>query len=615
MLSSPSSQTLRVAIIGAGPRGTSVLERLISQLSARSTGQPLAVSIHLVDPFPAGPGRVWRTEQSELYLMNTQSFFPTVVPDQGVEAVSITGLTFNDWRARFAPELGREEFPPRAVYGRYLRWTFERLLNSLPPEVSVQWHQSEAESIEKNAEGGYSIRLSDADSSALEADAVVLALGHLPANLSAEQSEFAEAARSEGLGYWPPAIPADVDWSQVSAGENVLVRGMGLNFFDLLVQWTQGRGGRFEATGDGAGRALRYWPSGQEPKILAASRRGTPYRAKAELKSYYPAAVELRFLTEQLAQQSQQLPGFEHDLWPALHKDVLWAYYTTLLGGTSEELATALQQPDWQLACQAFESGIPVSQRLALESLAKPFAGRRFASHREFDAAVLNELERDAQGSAAGESDPVKMAIGALNKGRALIKGFVLDGGITEASWLAELRGWFEPLVEGLASGPPAVRIEQLAALARAGVVRFIGPDPRFSVDQEGFLARSPWVQGAPWRAKQLVEAMSPANRVLQSSSPLLQRLLADGLARPKAMLASDGDVVLTSGLDVSEPPYRLLDASGTVVDDLYLLGLQLSSTQWGTAIAAEAQAQYPSGYQTLVDADRIASDILRTPR
>jgi hypothetical protein len=36
----------------------------------------------------------------------------------------------------------------------------------------------------------------------------------------------------------------------------------------------------------------------------------------------------------------------------------------------------------------------------------------------------------------------------------------------------------FAPLVEGLSSGPPALRIRQLAALARADVVRFLGPDP-----------------------------------------------------------------------------------------------------------------------------------------
>ena len=104
----------------------------------------------------------------------------------------------------------------------------------------------------------------------------------------------------------------------------------------------------------------------------------------------------------------------------------------------------------------------------------------------------------DARRSALGEDDPVKMAIGALHHGRAVLKTAVADSGITDESWVAGLRGWFESFVEGLASGPPALRAAQLAALARAGVVRFVGPDPKFGVDRRArtFTAASPWVGG-----------------------------------------------------------------------------------------------------------------------
>jgi hypothetical protein len=58
--------------------------------------------------------------------------------------------------------------------------------------------------------------------------------------------------------------------------------------------------------------------------------------------------------------------------------------------------------------------------------------------------------------------------------------------------------------------------------------------------------------------------------------------------------------------------------ANGEVNDRLYVLGLQLSATQWGTAIAAEAVQQdgpvYASGQRTLRDADEIARDILGLP-
>src|SRR3954469_7112962 len=68
----------RVAIVGAGPRGTSVLERLLANQRLRADGTSL--QIHLIDPYPPGSGHVWRRDQSRLFLMNTPSLFPTVVP-------------------------------------------------------------------------------------------------------------------------------------------------------------------------------------------------------------------------------------------------------------------------------------------------------------------------------------------------------------------------------------------------------------------------------------------------------------------------------------------------------------------------------------------------------
>lgn len=598
----PESALLRITVIGAGPRGTSVLERLVAQLRE----QPRPVRIDIVDPFEPGAGRVWRTSQSELYLMNTPSFFPTVVPDQGVAMPSPIGLSFDAWREQFHPEFGRSQYPPRALYGQYLRWTYDELLRRLPDSAEVRWQQSEALAVGKRPEGArYAVQLESGES--LEADVVVLAMGHVPAELGSEQSGFAETAAKWNLTYVPPAVPADVDWAVIADGAPVLVRGMGLNFFDVLSQWTEGRGGRYERVNG----LLQYSPSGREPQIFAASRRGGPYRAKSMLDSYYPKGISLDFLRAALAAPRTGLPGFDYDIWPALKKDTVWAYYSTLLAADAAPLTVILAAEDWEAGLQEFETRLPAGDRLDIDALARPLNGRRFANRVEFGQAVLDLLDADVAGSAAGESDPEKMAIGALNEGRALIKDFVADGGITDESWLRELRGWFESLVEGLASGPPALRIEQLAAAVRAGVVEFIGPDPVFAVDEDGFSACSPWLSEAPVRTRQLVEAMAPANRVLQNASALLSQLLDDGLVRPKVMLGMGGVPEQTSGLDVSESPYRAVDADGAVQPGIYVIGLQLSSVQWGSAIAAEAASKYRSGYRTLLDADAIARDIL----
>ncbi len=630
------------------------MERLLAHYAAPSAGQSTArtLHLHLVDPFPPGPGHVWRTEQSRLYLMNTQSFFPTLIPDKGVSAAPLAGSSFNQWREamRTAPDptlsagdraelggLGAAGFPSRALYGRYLSWCFTALLEKLPDGVTVTVHATEAKRVARDHEnGGYGVELLTGQ--VLRADKVVLALGHVESRLNPAQRELRDEARAHGLGYFPPAVPNDVDWGQLPAGETVLVRGMGLNFFDVVGQLTEGRGGRFEATGLPDGAALAYVPSGREPVIVGASRRGTPYRAKATLAGNYPAGLNLRFLCEDTVAAIRAMgatAGFDHDIWPLLHRDTLWAYYSTLARTRPDAVSAQFlpeldallhsgldgESGDWAEQLK-FLTGRHVADGLAMDlpALARPLSrhplrpgGRhRFGSRAELDTAVLAYLADDAASSARGEDDPVKMAIGALNAGRAIIKSLVADRGITQESWLGELRGWFEGYMEGLASGPPALRVEQLAALVRAGVVHFVGPDPVFRIQHGLFQASSPWVDDEQWRARHLVEALAPANIVQGTASLLLNNLQADGLVRPRVMLAADGGPVVTSGLDVSAPPYRPLDGAGTPVPGLYVLGLQLSSVQWGIAIASQANAEYRSGYRTVLDADAIAADILR---
>jgi hypothetical protein len=641
------TQSIRTAIIGAGPRGTSVLERLLARCAAQiaSGSGPVLLHIDVIDPYPAGPGHVWQPQQSRLFLMNTQSFYPTLIPEDPALAPAIAGTTFDKWRARQqhnpSPSLSEEEraelavlaatdFPSRALYGRYLRSIVEELTRNVPDGVTVDFHETSALSVRPSGDGAFDVGL--ATGATLRTGSVVLALGHIPSRLNPEQRELQASAEQLGLQYLPPAVPADVDWSRIPAGEPVLVRGMGLNFFDTMVQLTEGRGGKFISNGT----VLRYEPSGQEPHIIGASRRGTPYRAKAALNGYYPASVTLRYFTEAALERFRTAgirPAFDHDFWPLLHRDALWAYYSTLvrsqpnavpdpaafLAALDEALHPhAHSAANWE---DSVESVLAVHvgprHRLDLPGLAGPLAGRSFASRSELEAAVVDYLLDDARRSALGEDDPVKMAIGALHHGRAVLKTAVADGGITDESWVAGLRGWFESFVEGLASGPPALRAEQLAALARAGVVSFVGPDPKFAVDRRNrlFTAASPWVDDAPVTAMTMVEALAPGNRISANDSPVLEQLLADGLVRPRLMMTVEGAPVQSTGLDVEPHPYRPVAANGSVTEGLYVLGLQLSSVQWGTAIAAEAfqpgGPNYHSGQRTLRDADEIAGAIL----
>lgn len=652
----------RIAVVGAGPRGTSFLDRLANALEADTvsdagtdTTEIAPLEIVIFEPFEPGPGHVWRTDQSRNFLMNTPAVYPTASPD----------YSFDQWRQEHAAErpdiaaLGRGSYPPRALYGEYLSEVAQRACEKLrahPRVQSLTHRRAEVTSMRASGEL-YVLEYRDASSAepqpnnATLADAVVLSVGHVPAKLNPRQQVAGEQAAQLGLMYIPPNVPPDVDWNAIPAGETVLVRGLGLNFFDAVTELTTGRGGRFVAPDaavedDDAARPergpLRYVPSGLEPRVWAASRRGAPYRAKAAVDAFVPPSVSLRFVTEESirAIADAGVPGepagklsFGAHVWPLVHRDVLRTYYRVLaeqrpeLFGGSEGAASFVVRLEELLGAQRVhgqkvwltsvrrhvEQCAPGAGWLDVPRLGHPFGEWGFESDDEYQAAVIAYLDEDAESAERGEADPLKMAIGAMHAARMLVKKLVAEGVFDDVTYQDDILRSFEPLVEGLASGPPVQRIRELAALARAGVVHFIGPEPTFTLDEERgiFSAESPWVDVAPVESKVMLEAMMPANRVAKTDSTLLRQLQDDDLAQPRPMLTEDGEFAPGAGFHVTERPHRLIGRYGDVHEGVFVLGLQLASVQWGTAIAAEAGGDPDGNARTLGDASAAAEAIL----
>ncbi|MCT1607819.1 FAD/NAD(P)-binding protein [Nesterenkonia massiliensis] len=586
-----NQQEFVLTVIGAGPRGTSFLERLLAHLENNDgVASAAQLRVLVVDPAPHGPGRVWNPDQSDLYLMNTPASFPTAAPVGSTQEQlrpSSVSRSFAQWRG----DAETTDYPARRDYGSYLTWLHEAVVQQLRNRsVVVDPIFSYATGLHRVA-GGYQLQLQNG--ARHEVHAAVLCLGHIPARLTGAAQEFQEAAERLNLHYIPPSIPTDVDYSAIDAEQTVLVRGMGLNFFDLMIQVSQGRSGRFEPVPDApAGQKLRYQPSGTEPKLVAGSRRGTPYRAKTAAAGFVPEGIQLRHFTKDAVARLLEVHGpldFAEYLWPLIEADVQDTYRRIAGDG---------------------------APRFDIRSYARPFNTSSFSSSAEYQQAMLGWLQEDAAASAAGTGSPEKMALNAMHAARLQLKALITAGHIDPLSRITQVEAWFESLVEGLASGPPVQRIEELAALARAGIVEFLGPHPAFTVDEEAscFAADSPHVQGEPYRAAWLLEAMMPPNRVSVADSLLIHQLFEEGLARPgQAHITSTGDGGPRpgKGFDVTDQPHQLIGADGRPSEGLYALGLQLSSAQWGTAIAAEAGGDPATTARSLADADAAAADVL----
>ena len=601
-----------VALVGAGPRGTSVLERLCA--SAPELLPPGALlTVHVIDPDPPGPGRVWRTAQSPELLMNTVACQVTLFTDDSVDCSGPIhpGPSLHEWAGG---RLGADEYPRRADYGRYLEWVFAEVLRQAPPAVRVETHRARAVRLDDAPDGRQILTLDDGRALA-GLSAVVLAQGHLPRTAGPDLLRPAAHAARHGLRHVPPANPADVDLSSIPPGEPVLLRGLGLNFFDHTALLTTGRGGRF-VRDDGD---LRYLPSGREPRLFAGSRRGVPYQARGDnAKGPYGRHVPLVLTPEVIAgfrkrADSGEAPDFLTEIWPLVAKEVETVYHGALIrraascAGREREFTDrflALPHGDPLEAPLLAKFGVPDAERWCWERVSRPYAGRDFAHSGEWRDWLLSYLREDAAQAALGNvHGPLKAALDVLRDLRNELRLIVDHGGLSGASRRDHLDRWYTPLNAFLSIGPPRRRIEELAALVEAGVVRVLGPRLRVSEEDGGWTAHSPDVPGTTVRVKTLIEARLPEPDLRHTADDLLAGLLRSGQCRPHVVEGYE-----TGGLDVTARPYRLMDRQGVAHTRRFAFGVPTEGVHWVTAAGARPGVDSV----TLSDADAVARAVLR---
>ncbi|MER5484442.1 FAD/NAD(P)-binding protein [Streptomyces sp. NPDC002812] len=657
---------LTVSLVGAGPRGFAVLERLCA--NERKSPSHRAVTVHVVEPHAPGPGRVWRTEQPRQLLMNTVASQVTVYTDHSVlmDGPVEEGPSLYEWAAelartaeqpavqgRFPAEalaearrLGPDDYPTRAFYGAYLEDAFRAVTAAAPEHVTIVEHRTRAVSLTDGAGYGGPQTLELADGTRLTGlDAVVLSLGHVPARPTRGESALARAAAAHGLTYIGPSNPADADLSVVAPGETVFVRGLGLNCFDVLALLTEGRGGTFAREG----RALRYRPSGREPKIVAGSRRGVPYHARGENQKGPYERHEPRLLTPQAIDRMHRRAAdgerlhFLTDLWPLIAKEVEGVYYGALLAARGRERQRAsfvehyLAAPDPASEGRLLDAaGIAPEDRWDWETLARPYRGRVLRDRADHRAWLLGHLAEDVRQARAGNvRGPLKAALDVLRDLRNEIRLAVDHGKLEGASYRDDLQSWYTPLNAFLSIGPPASRIEELIALIEAGVVEVMGPGVQVRVPPAGtdadtdadtdagsgsgsgagaapavFTVTSDAVPGPPVEATALIEARLPEPDLPRTAEPLLRNLLESGQAARHRIDGSCGLVYETKGLAVTERPYRLVDAEGRAHPRRFAYGVPTEAVHWVTAAGSRPGVNS----MTLGDADAIACAVLALP-
>jgi hypothetical protein len=578
-----ATRRLAIALVGAGPGGTVVLDRLLANAATLARGLPL--DIHVVDPYPPGGGRIWRGDQPALLWMNSTAADVTMFTDDSVamDGPVRTGPTLCEWSDRAGAGVSPGTFPSRPLLNDYLSWCFQHIVSSAPRQVAVRVHRAQAVDL-TDGPGTSQLLWLDGQDSPIAADAVILAQGHLAVEPSGEHQELTDFADRHALSYLPPHYAADTNLDVVAAGEPAIMRGMGLGFIDDMVLLTEGRGGRFSRA---AGGDLTYHRSGREPILYAGSRRGVPYHSKITYRLRGERLPGAQFFTPAVTADLHARRGpldLRRDLWPLIAKELGRFYYHELFTAHADrvtigwpEFLSSYAQLDWGSGTLAdlVEASVPKSEdRLDFAALLDPLAGQTFGDHDDLQDWLRGYITRDV----ARHGDPAHSADLGLFNGLLVTFGVLVDavnsGRLTARSQAQDLTGWFRGVFSYYASGPPPQRLRELAALSRAGVVRFLGPGIEVTMDpgRRVFRASGALVPGHV-EARALVESRLPAATMSRARDPLIRALYARADITEESLADDDGQRYPLGKLRVHEPDLRLVDATGAVHPRRFALG------------------------------------------
>ncbi|MBT1035360.1 FAD/NAD(P)-binding protein [Canibacter sp. lx-45] len=669
----PKGNSRHIAIIGAGPRGTSILERINARLTQHSSKQ--ALTIHIIEKSQPGAGAIWRTNQHRELCMNTLAAAVTLFTDSSCQITgpirpgpnlyqwaklaltrvspktTVTNFTvaqniakvFEQQKpqpsiAKYAAEITQmrpESHPSRALYGEYIRWCYNLAIAKLAQKATIVQHSAQVLSV---TERGDSDELTLDNGDKITADATVYAAGWLPRQKTQAEEQLSGQikASAQKLVWVPPASPADQDLSEIKPRKPVIVRGMGMGFFDTMALLTIGRGGEFVA-GNAIPHGLRYRPSGAEPVIYVTSHRGVPYRAKTRYHALPPRAPQ-KLLREFAQSQAPRPIDFNRQLWPRIIGDACRDFITTYAQTHPANALTAsvtvihtaindavqkvvnntatsatkdlqghalLRQTTAEITAATMRFVANAEHRFNLTAELNPAAGLEFSNPESFQEWVVARVASDIAEANKGLESAIKAMLWSISAARAVANGIGTMGAFTAES-RATGHALLASLGSMLGSGPPAFRSEQLLALADARLVKFIGPASSVTVTQTGFVAESPVVHGSKITATALIDAWMHPHSVAQSADPLTQSLVTAKRARPFTVRANDGTEVATTGFDIEAATGRLRGERGAD-QRFHIAGIPLDATRHETIISPMPGANPPM----LRETDAVAQSLL----
>lgn len=561
----------KIAIIGAGPYGLIALERLIRQAAVDEE-----TTILLFDPLGPG-GEVWRSEQSSQVIMNTVMQHVTVFAED-------QGPNLAEWSRKYAKEylttigvpsssdlfaetnLGKNEYCQRRYYGIYQQWFYHELVKNLPTHITVSLIKEYVDdlTLENNQ-----IILS-ADKTQVVTD-LILATGHGGNFLSSTEEKNQKFANAHKLFYQGPINPADMPLEAIKKNEPVILRGLGLSFYDYIGLFVDKWGGTFSEV---AGHLI-YQKTGKENTLVVGSGRGLPYHTRPKNQKNAGEDAEPKILTKEFM---ETFSGTVEELIDFLKKEAELVYYQHQLVNNPvlEAFLRDYQSGDRQKVLTKYQ--IPVADRFDWKKLVDP---AKDITPQDFPSFIKTYLAQDIAEAEQGNRNGAIAA--ALDTFKELQEPFnyMLDHEkFKPKEYFEDFFGNFNRNYSFLTIGAPVIRQKQLLALAEAGIIEFLAPNMKVEQKEEQFHAYSRQLAERQFSASYLIEARLPATSLKRTKNKLLIQMRKKGYLKSHGVFY-DGKFHETGALQVKRETHQVIDKNGQVLPHIFCYGIPLEGLDW----------------------------------
>lgn len=597
-----------IAILGMGPRGLSILERICALHTQYAQNEHIHVVI--LDRNAMGVG-AHSLSQPDHLLVNTVACQITLFGDATVKNAGPfrAGPCFHQWannegycnvNGRYVKNaagkpIDANDYLPRRLLGEYLNWSYNEMMKTLPDNVTVTQINKQAINLLIQDDDKSTIVLED--NQRVVADFVYLTTGHSD-NVKTLDDHLVErfiannSKKNHLLGYYATPYPVD-NLNKIPTDSNVIIQGIGLTAYDVISQLTLGRGGKFSRENG----ELHYQPSGNEPGIFIYSRQALPFSSRGVNQKGVSGQYTPRFLTTRAIRElriqnvinhgTSKLNFIDH-VFPLLHKEMCYAYRSTLNG-------------QWLDA----HSYIPSAEDIAtIDDLLYPHQSQEHFSLKDYTQWFIYFLRKDLQDSEEGNvQGAIKAATDIIRDVRDILREAIDNSGLESRSHQYFLEH-FNPIFNRIAVGPPKLRNEQLLALMDANIVSLAGGknsklvlndcDGKFEVHST-FKEESSKIQ-----ADVLIKAKIASFSPLHDATPLVRNITASGIVRP---FMNDG--YHPGGLDIDEKQHPI-NCLGEPRRSIWVLGNPAEGANFYTYVLPRPLVNS----RFLVDAGRCVTDM-----